>query len=1029
MKITRLTAKFPVVALFIAGVAGSGSGIAASLPSHQIVENYGKLPLSFEPNRGQTDAQVQFISHGTGFTIFLSPASATFALRRTAGSAVIRMDLSGAETKASMQPEEKLPGIANYLTGRDNRTGPARSPTQVPTYARARVPGVYPGIDLVYYGAQGQLEYDFVLAPGADPSRIHLGFSGDTPVIDPSGDLVLPLADLRFHHPVLYQRIRGTRQPVDGRFTLAANHEVSFEVGLYDHTRELIIDPVLSYSSYLGGSSQQSIINAMAVNAAGQIYVTGVTNALDYPTTAGVTQPKCPAAETGGTKCGPSSSSAAFVSKISADGKSLVYSTYLGGSGSGSGVGGAAVGAGGSGSDFGTGIAVDASDNAWVVGQTNSNNFPVTPDAYSLYCEPAQINSGAILVMTKGNGCGAPGPSGYNYSGSYSLFLVSLNPTGTSELYGTFLGGTNGEGAAQIALDVAGDIYVAGTAFTNVPGTYANTSYYNYPTTASAFQAQALAGGIYSAFVTEFAPGGHSLIYSTMFGGPNENTFGSALAIAAGKIFIGGSTVDPHLPVTPGALSRTCSSAPTAAGANTICQGGNSSGWVAEFDPTKSGNASLVFATYLNGSAAGQSSAVTGMAADAAGNVTVAGNDGYPDFPATPGVLQPTCVHNVGAPCDSGFVTRLSASGTLVWSTFYGSPSAASGVQNVSAIALDANDNVYITANSTGLGDYPLKNSLENYNGGSAYVTELSSDGSQVLFGSFYGGAYNVFPTGIATDARGSIYLAGYTAGGLPLVNAYQGTDGGGYNEGFFAKISYPLPAPVAFVSAASGQPGPAAAGSILSGYGTDLATGIASATTLPVPTILAGTTVTVLDSKGVSTPAPLFFASSGQVNFLVPSNVATGSASITVASADGNESAGTVAIVPVAPGLFVLNSAGLAAANVLTVQANGVLVTGNDFQIVNGTIVALPINLGPPAQQVYLVLYGTGIANRSSIANVTVSVGGLSLPVAFAGAEGEAGLDQINVLLPASLTGLGNTTITVSVDGSVSNTASVTIM
>lgn len=242
---------------------------------------------------------------------------------------------------------------------------------------------------------------------------------------------------------------------------MIARNEVRFQVGSYDHGRELVIDPVLLYSSYLGGSSQQSVINGMAMNAGGQIYVTGTTNALDYRTTPGVIQGSCPAPMTGQTKCGASSASAAFVSKISADGQSLIYSTYLGGGGSGYGVGGSAASQGGSGSDYGTAIAVDAKDNAWVLGQTNSNNFPVTADAYSLYCEPETVsfdfgtfqNTGKISGCARFNGGGE-----YIYSGTYSLFLVKLNPTGTGIVYGTFLGGTQGEIPGQIALDAAGNI-------------------------------------------------------------------------------------------------------------------------------------------------------------------------------------------------------------------------------------------------------------------------------------------------------------------------------------------------------------------------------------------------------------------------------------------------------------------------------------------------------------------------------------------------------------------------------------------
>jgi uncharacterized protein (TIGR03437 family) len=1028
-----MTPMLTLVSLLLTGIAAS-----AQAPSPQVAASYGKLPLSFEPNRGQTDRRVQFVSRGAGYTIFLSPASVTFALERTAESAVVRMDLLGANSRLAIEAEDKLPGITNYLMG----SASAKGPTNLPTYAKARSRNVYPGIDLIYYGTQGRLEYDFVLAPRADPSQIRLKFRGAKPVVDASGDLVLSLGqgDIRFHKPVLYQQADGVRQPVDGRFTIARN-EVRFQVGSYDRGRELVIDPVLMYSSYLGGSSQQSAIYGMAINAAGQLYVTGITNALDYPTTSGVIEPTCPAGNPsyGGKKCGVSSASSAFVSKISADGQSLIYSTYLGGSGGGYGVGGSAVGSGGNGSDWGTGIAVDASDNAWVVGMTNSNNFPITADAYSLYCEPAEIASGAYILSVKGNSCGGPNASGYYYSGSYSVFLVKLNPIGTSMLYGTFLGGTNGETNAQLALDAAGNVYVAGSAYTNAPGTFAQTSYYNYPTTASAYQIQALAGGQYSAFVTEFAPNGKSLLYSTMFGGPYQSTVSNALAVAAGKIFIGGYTRDPHLPTTPGALSSTCPGGPTAAGPDTICVNGAFNGYVAEFDPTKSGAASLVFSTYLNGSVSTQgneSSSVNVLAADAAGNVYAGGQDSYTvqeGFPRTTGVLQPAClVATNSGECDTGFVIKLSPTGALAWSTFYGSPSTAGGNQTVSAIAVDAKNNVYIAANATGLGDYPLNYGFQPYAGGAAYVTQLSGDGKQVLFGSLFGGDQNIYPTALVLDAAQNIYLAGDTTGGLPLVNAHQSTAGGGYNEGFFAKISAPKPVGAAtYVSAASSLAGAAvAAGSIVSGYGTDLATGTVLVSTLPLPTTVVGTSVSIVDSRGATTPAPLFYVSPIQVNFQIPSGVAVGSASITIASGDGTAAAGTVTIAVVAPGLFLANNqTGLIAANVITVGAGGAQVLGRTSQVVNGAVVPLPVNLGPPAQQVFLVLYATGVAGRSSLANVSVSIGGLSLPATYAGPQGDAGLDQVNVQIPASLAGTGSTTISLTVDGKVSNTAHVTIL
>ena len=621
--------------------------------------DYGKLPLSFEPNRGQTDARVEFLTRGPGYTIFLEPTSATVALQ----GAVVRMDLVGANRDITMQPQDRLPGVANYLMGSNRR----KWPSNLPTYAKTRSRNVYSGIDLVYYGTQGQLEYDFVLAPRADPSRIRMRFEGGTPVVDEAGDLVLSTPGMRFHKPVLYQDAAGVREAVNGRFMVAANNEVGFEVGRYDHGRELVIDPMLVYSSFLGGSSQQSVINGMTMNAAGEIYVTGITNAVDFPTTSAVIEGGCPAPMTGGSKCGPSSSSAAFVSKISNDGQSLIYSTYLGGGGAGPGTGGSTYSQGGSGSDFGSGIAVDANDNAWVVGGTNSNNFPVTADAYSLYCEPAAVSFNFNTLQNVGelSSCARfNGGNEYNYSGTYSLFVVKLDPMGQNILYGTFLGGTQGETQAQIALDAAGNIYIGGAAYTQSVGAPPVSGQYIYPTTASAFQTTPQTNA-WSAFITVMAPDGHSLLYSSFLSAATGQTYAGALAIGGGYVFIGGYTQSPSLPTTPGALSSTCPANPTQ------CQ---NNGYVAEFDPTQSGAASLVFSTYLNGSyvspTAGigvSTSTVSVLAADSAGNVYAGGSNAYKDFPTTPGVFQPTCNSNRNDSCGTGFVTKLDPTGALVW--------------------------------------------------------------------------------------------------------------------------------------------------------------------------------------------------------------------------------------------------------------------------------------------------------------------------------------------------------------------------
>ncbi len=977
----------------------------------------GNLPLSLEPNQGQTDARVRFVSRGSGYTFFLSPASATFALRRDANdSAVVRMDLLGANTKAVMLPEDRLPGVTNYLMGSTRRTN-------LRTYAKARAQGVYPGIDLVYYGTQGQLEYDFVLAPGADLSQIRMKFAGATPVVDASGDLVLPLggrngaSDIRLHRPVLYQSANGVRRPVSGNFMIdATSHEATFEAGPYDHARELVIDPVLVYSSYLGGSNV-SQINAMAVNAAGDIYVTGATEAINYPTTTGVIEPTCPLGNTqlgapaGVPKCGEGESGtpAAFVSKISADGQTLLYATYLGGGGNGAA------------SDYGTGIAVDANDNAWVVGLTTSNDFPITANAYLSFCNPV---AQGFSFSTNSNFGEISGCIGNN---TRSVFLVQLNPTGTTELYGTFLSGSGDAATAQIVLDATGNIYVAGSEYFGAAGTpafvFANNGAFNYPTTASAYQTIVLGGGSYSAFVTKLTADGKSLLYSTMFGGPYQHTFNNALAVNAGKIFIGGYTRDPSLPTTAGALSRTCPSAgSTAAGPKTICDSGAGQAFVAEFDPAKSGAASLVFSTYLNGSSLTQgneTSQVNALAADAAGNVYVGGYDSYTSaegFPTTPGVLQPVClVGSNSGECETGFVTKLSSLGGLVWSTFYGSPSSTGG-SGVATIALDSTDNVYIAANDGGLGDYPLNNGFQSYSGGGAYIAELSGNGSQVLFGSYYGGNAATFPTGLIVDASENIYLAGYTNAFLPLLNALQGNNyGGGFPEGFFAKMGAPVVG-VVKVANAEGESLIIAPNTWVEIKGSGLAP---DARTWASSDFVNGQMPTQLDGVGVTMNGEatyIYYISSSQVNVLTPPDLAAGSVQVKVTLNGIVVASFTAQAQTASPSFFVFNGGPYVAA----VDANGGFI---------GPTSLYPGLTAPAAPGEVLQIYANGfgatnvpVSNGSSAQSGTLSplpvikIGGVAADVQFAGlvAVGEY---QFNVVVPASL-GNGDQSITATYNG-----------
>ncbi|MCA1617857.1 MAG: DUF11 domain-containing protein [Acidobacteria bacterium] len=393
----------------------------------RLSERYGELPLRFEANRGQTSGRVKFLARGSGYTLFLADAGAVLRLRGAGAvegddasrgaerrDATLRLRLVGANRSPKISGLGELPGKSNYLVGPDAR----RWRTGVPAFEKVRYESVYSGIDAVYYGRQGRLEYDFHLAPGADPARIRLAFDGARSArVDEAGDLVITtdVGDVRQQRPVAYQERSGARTEVAAGYLIDARGRVSFGLGDYDRSRPLVIDPVLIFSSYLGGLDADQGL-AVAADSAGSAYVTGTTVSTDFPVTAGVQFTK-------------SGFTDAFVLKLSPDGQSLVYSTYLGGNGD----------------DFANAIAVDSAGNAYVGGLTGSGGFPTTPGSFQ------ESKDGVI-----------------------DAFVTKLNPTGTGLVYSTHIGGQGLEQVNAIAVDAAGAAYVAGRTdspnFTKVPG-------------------------------------------------------------------------------------------------------------------------------------------------------------------------------------------------------------------------------------------------------------------------------------------------------------------------------------------------------------------------------------------------------------------------------------------------------------------------------------------------------------------------------------------------------------------------------
>jgi hypothetical protein len=318
----------------------------------KIAERLGKLPMSFELNKGQTAAPVKFISRGLGYQLFLTGNEAVLKLQKPHApdsdvreGSVLRLKMIGANTAPHAEGQDELPGKVNYFNGND----PERWLRNLPTYARVNFKDVYPGIDMLYYGNQGELEYDFAVAPGADPKVVRFVVEGADKIhLDENGDLLLSVSqgDVRLHKPVLYQFADGKRDEVKGEYLIKGN-EIRFRVRSFDSTKPLIIDPVLSYSTFLGGGSNEQSFG-IAVDSQGSSYVAGTTGGVTFPTTAGAFRTTV---QSGG----------AFVSKLDPTGSTLVYSTYLNVSGG----------------TTGAAIAVDQAGNAYVTGSTSANDFPV----------------------------------------------------------------------------------------------------------------------------------------------------------------------------------------------------------------------------------------------------------------------------------------------------------------------------------------------------------------------------------------------------------------------------------------------------------------------------------------------------------------------------------------------------------------------------------------------------------------------------------------------------------------------------
>ena len=966
------------------------------------------VPLSFERNQGQAGATVQFVARGSGYALYFGSGKVVLSLQRRQGTAAVdtvRMGLIGGNANVEAVELDRQPGVVSYFIGND----PRKWRTGIPTYGKVSYVQVYRGIDLVFYGNQSRLEYDFVVAAGADPAPIAWRIEGARPGIDGNGNLTLHAAHgpVTFEKPIVYQ-MDGTRKiAVEGSFVLAKDL-VSFRIGRYDHTRELVIDPVLSYATYLAGTALDTIGNGLgpgahdnvsqglAVDSAGSIYVTGYTSSLDFPITNAFDK-TYPSSNT--------NSPSTFVTKFSPDGSSLVYSTFLGGSSG----------------DQAYGIAVDSAGEAYITGLARSPDFPITNGAYQTICSPIPTDTPSLLQP------GCPG-------GGSSAFVTKLNSTGTGLVYSTFLGGYGPGWATAIAVDSAGRAYIVGDETVACQNRYAFHSC--FPTTGGALigGSEPSADAAQFAFVAVFDPAGANLLYSTLYGDLNVacpagcglTQAGGVAVDSTGAFYAIGYTKAARLPTTSGVIQPTGAPLDPTGVYVTAYRG-----FIAKFNPvTSPSGVSLAYGTYLGGKTGNLSDYLSGIAIDSSDNIYVAGFTNSGDFPVTSGAYQTACGQN-GA-CGADHITKINPTGTaILWSTYLGNARADGGdsMQSCGPVQLDGKGNVYLIGSAAD--EFPQINPLESmaHISTGLVVAELDPSGSTLLFSSPIGsgGLDPEFPGGLAVDAAGNIYLAGNDLGNnlITTAGAFQTaipTDHCCYH-GFVAKIA----GGPAVKLATAGQIEPFAPEAIVAGYGAGLASVTATATTIPLPTSIEGNSVTVTDSAGAARQAPLFYVSSAQVNFEIPAGTALGAATAAFQNHDGTVQPAAIQIGSVSPGIFALDTAGLVAAWVLPVVSNVQQPLQPVYQVTGGSLAPLPIDVAAPNSQFYLEMYGTGLRNAKS---VTASVNNANVPVLYFGpAPGWAGEDQVNIgPLPVALAGQGSVNIVVTADGHPANTVTVTI-
>jgi Beta-propeller repeat len=705
--------------------------------SAQTMAALGNLPLYFEANLGHAKSPAQFLARGRDCQFLVSPNESQLILRKAdaasgkISSCVVRMQFVNANAQAQVRGDSEQPGKINYLIGND----PAQWRTGVATFAKVRVEQLYPSISLVYYGNQQQLEYDFTVAPHANPQQIAIQFAGvDKISVGPRGELILTVGkdEIRQPKPLLYQTVNGTREEISGGYKIVNARTVAFDIGKYNHALPLVIDPILSYSTYFGGNVDDTAW-AISLDTNGFIYVAGGTRSTQF---AKWTVPPG-AFQTnfqGGAVAGD-----AFVAKFNNTATNLIYLTYLGGGAD----------------DAAYGLAVDGTGDAYIAGATDSANFPVK--------NPIYPNISGVLNTHVGF---------YPFDG----FVAELDPNGSNLLYSTYLGGGSADAAFGIALDLSNNAYVVGITYST-----------NFPTTTNAFQKHiGVANGAYqaysyaNAFVAEISASGTNLLYSSYFGGTNFDV-GERIAVDNSNfVYVTGFTASTNFPNT-----------------NAFQQylNGSTNAFVAKFGPSCT---NLVYSTFLGGtnSDVANSIAIDALGkAYVTGWTTSTNFPNTVDF--LPNSLTNNSLYGY-AVTTNAFLTQITWDGTnasVGYSAVFGGNFTDIGED----VAVDPSGNAFVvgTSSSTNFPTFNTSGLLSatNSGGNDVFVIAFSTDALGLFYSACLGGLSDDFGYGIALDPVDNAYIVGQTAStNFPVLNARQTALNGAANA-FLAKILLQQPA------------------------------------------------------------------------------------------------------------------------------------------------------------------------------------------------------------------------------------------